>query len=143
MRRIETSRTRRVFLPLALGALLAGGVAITFAADDGEQETNGENTFRTYCRTCHGDSGKGDGPVAKALDKAPSDLTHIQARNQGKYPGDRIFRAIAEGKNVKGHDTQDMPGWQDAFARSRDELNEAQVKEKIQALVAYLKSIQG
>src|SRR6187401_2423532 len=42
--------------------------------------------FQSYCAPCHGKSGRGDGPAAAALKKAPADLTKISARNGGKFP---------------------------------------------------------
>ena len=37
----------------------------------------GKNDFEKFCAECHGMSGKGDGPRAKALEKHPADLTKL------------------------------------------------------------------
>jgi len=42
--------------------------------------------FSGYCAACHGLDGKGTGPAAAALKKAPADLTKISARNGGTFP---------------------------------------------------------
>src|SRR5579863_7414040 len=47
---------------------------------------SGREMFNTYCAACHGKEGRGDGPAAPALKKAPADLTTIAARNNGKFP---------------------------------------------------------
>lgn len=66
MKYLETS----TFLAtLAAAALLAPGAA--FAAD----AAAGKTTFDTNCASCHGVSGKGDGPVGAALQPPPRDFS--------------------------------------------------------------------
>jgi mono/diheme cytochrome c family protein len=45
----------------------------------------GGDLFRFYCASCHGREGKGDGPVASALNRRPPDLTTIARRNGGRF----------------------------------------------------------
>ena len=40
-----------------------------------EQLTKGKEIFITYCASCHGESGKGDGQAAAALEPPPADFT--------------------------------------------------------------------
>ena len=51
----------------------------------------GEEAYRRYCASCHGLEGKGDGPVAASLRRAPTDLTQLARRSGGRfderYPG--------------------------------------------------------
>lgn len=54
---------------LGLVALAASGPA---AAADAEA---GKAVFVTNCASCHGETGKGDGPVGSALDPKPRDFT--------------------------------------------------------------------
>ena len=42
--------------------------------------------YAEFCASCHGISGKGDGPAAAGLERAPSDLTTLSARNGGTFP---------------------------------------------------------
>ncbi len=35
----------------------------------------GAELYKTYCSTCHGESGKGDGAAAAALDPKPADFS--------------------------------------------------------------------
>ena len=94
--------------------------------------------FQTYCSVCHGKSGKGDGPAAAALKKAPADLTKINARNGGKYPEVKVKRYIEGLDEVAAHGSRDMPMWGSLF---RDlDRNTAQIR--VQALSDYLKGIQ-
>jgi mono/diheme cytochrome c family protein len=61
--------------------------AVTLAA--------GQKLYVSNCVTCHGASGKGDGPGGAALEKKPADLT---SRLKGE-PDGAIFWKIAEGRS--------------------------------------------
>lgn len=52
------------------------------------------------CLNCHGKSGKGDGPVAKILDPAPSDLTNCAF--QKKRSDGELFWVIKNGSPGTG-----------------------------------------
>jgi mono/diheme cytochrome c family protein len=105
--------------------------------------TTGDQLFKTYCASCHGKSAKGDGPLADSLRFRPADLTLIARRNGGKFDADNVYRVIDGREPVKGHGGTDMPVWGDAFKRSVEGYSEKAVKERIQALVDYLKTIQA
>ena len=45
------------------------------------QSLKGADLFRSYCASCHGREGKGDGPVAPALNAKVPDLTTIESPN--------------------------------------------------------------
>jgi mono/diheme cytochrome c family protein len=94
--------------------------------------------FQTYCAVCHGKDGKGGGPAASALTKAPADLTRIAARNGGTFPEVRVKRYIEGADEVAAHGTRDMPMWGDLFkSLSRDTA-----LIRVQGLSDYLKSLQ-
>lgn len=60
----------------------------------------GQERYKTYCAVCHGDEGRGDGPVAaKMLVKAPPPLISELVRN---YPDGRLFHIITVGQGVMG-----------------------------------------
>jgi mono/diheme cytochrome c family protein len=121
---------------------LAGGLR-AFAQDKPLAVVSGSAVFRTYCAACHGVDAKGDGPLADGLRVRPPDLTLLAKRNSGTYPDDTVYRIIDGRKPVKGHGGADMPVWGDAFRSSHDSYSEEKVREKIGALVEYLKSIQA
>lgn len=108
-----------------------------------QQKTTGQYFFRTYCASCHGTSGMGDGPLASSMRRRPANLTEIAKRNGGVFPSDLVFRVIDGRQPVRGHGGSDMPVWGDAFRRSLEGTDEASVRQKIQDLVAYLESIQA
>lgn len=106
------------------------------------QRVTGGEVFRTYCATCHGSSGRGDGPLASSMRRKPADLTEISKRNGGEYPSEIVFRTIDGKTPVRGHGGPDMPVWGDAFARSRDGGDAATVKERIDSLVEFIRTLQ-
>lgn len=60
----------RTLTPLALVALLIPAVA--GAAGDADA---GKGTYTTLCVSCHGTTGKGDGPAGAALNPKPRDFS--------------------------------------------------------------------
>jgi len=125
--------------------LIAAGMAGTAAAARGAAVTveTGSALFRSYCASCHGAEAKGDGPLAGNLRVAPSDLTRLAKRNHGKFDADKVRRAI-DGRGPKEiHGGSDMPVWGDAFKRAGEGFSEAKVKERIDALVEHLSTLQA
>jgi nucleotide-binding universal stress UspA family protein/mono/diheme cytochrome c family protein len=106
------------------------------------QRVTGGEVFRTYCATCHGTSGRGDGPLAGSMRRRPADLTEIAKKNGGEYPSEIVFRTIDGQTPVRGHGGPDMPVWGDAFARSRDGGDAVTVKERIDSLVEFIRTLQ-
>jgi mono/diheme cytochrome c family protein len=123
-------------------ALPASANAVQTPGESQGRERAGSDVFRTYCASCHGTTGVGDGPLASSLRRKPANLRQIAKRNGGEYPSELVYRVIDGRQPVRGHGGPDMPVWGDAFARTTDATDEESVKRKIDALVAYLKSIQ-
>lgn len=103
----------------------------------------GRRTYQIHCASCHGSTGQGDGPVAKDLKIAPTDLTRLTARNNGQFPRDQTYMTIDGRQEVRGHGTSTMPVWGLSFqVQGSDKNQETEVRERIQDLLAYLRSIQ-
>jgi nucleotide-binding universal stress UspA family protein/mono/diheme cytochrome c family protein len=130
-----------LFAPLAVLPAAAQEPAAQPPAAMRQRVTGGE-VFRTYCATCHGPTGRGDGPLASSMRRKPADLTEIAKRNGGEYPSEIVYRTIDGKTPIRGHGGPDMPVWGDAFARSRDGGDEATVKERIDSLVDYIRTLQ-
>lgn len=135
--------TRLVFIALVALTLSAGSA---FAQTKIEQApiknvnaTDAKGMFNSYCAVCHGTDGKGMGPAAKALAKAPADLTRINARNSGKFPDVRVRRYIEGLDEVAAHGTRDMPMWGSLF----NSLNRDTAQLRIAALAEYIKGMQA
>lgn len=105
-------------------------------------EMDGAALYKTYCSSCHGTSGEGDGPIADALRYRPADLTKIAQRAKGQFVQERVHQMIDGRTPVKGHGGPDMPLWGDAFKRSGDGYSETAVRDRIAAIVAHLESLQ-
>jgi mono/diheme cytochrome c family protein len=102
----------------------------------------GGDLFRFYCASCHGREGKGDGPVASALNRRPPDLTTIASRNGGRFPTDRVEGFVTGNREpAQAHGSADMPVWGPIFQAldSQDRMN----RIRIQNVVAYIESIQA
>ena len=102
------------------------------------QASDGAGMFNAYCASCHGLDGKGGGPAAKALAKAPADLTKITARNGGTFPVIKIKRYIEGADEIAAHGSRDMPVWSTLFRSMQPDT----VPLRIQALSDFIASIQ-
>lgn len=128
-----------------IGGLGLGVMPVIGSAQDGGSGVHsvaGSYTFRTYCTTCHGEKGKGDGPLAEHLRFVPPDLTLLAQRNGGDFPAKKVGRIIDGRDPVKGHGGPDMPVWGDAFKNTETGFDDEQVREKIESLVRYLETLQ-
>lgn len=104
------------------------------------QSVKGSDLFRAYCASCHGADGKGNGPVAPALNAKPSDLTIIAQRNGGVFPATRVRMIIAGDELIIAHGSREMPVWGPIFHRVEwdQDLGEVRLKNVTQ----YVESIQ-
>ena len=75
-------------LPLTLVA------AFALAACVPEEPPTGAEDFASFCSSCHGAGGKGNGPMATELAHRPSDLTRLARRNGGDFPKLRVMAKI-------------------------------------------------
>ena len=76
MRRSDEAQQSSVYCGIGLvlcGVLLVWGSA-AWAAERGN-DANGKKLYLTYCFTCHGKDGKGEGYAAKVQPVRPRDLT--------------------------------------------------------------------
>jgi mono/diheme cytochrome c family protein len=64
---------------------------------------------------CHGKEGRGDGPVAAAMKKAPANLTSLSIRNNGKFPELEVYHSILGDGIIAAHGSQEMPVWGDVL----------------------------
>ena len=99
---------------------------------------DGPAMFASYCASCHGAKGLGDGPAARALTKAPADLTRISARNGGQFPTVKVRRYIEGADEVAAHGSRDMPMWGALFKA----LNRDMVVQRVETLTKYLEGLQ-
>ena len=102
------------------------------------QEAEGRTWYFNYCASCHGESGRGDGRVAKYLTPKPADLTKLAEANGGKFPAERVYEIIDGRREVEVHGSREMPVW-----GRTTRLSLAMVQARIRAIVDYLATLQG
>src|SRR5215470_17204502 len=119
--------------------ILAGALAAFSTCGLAEDTDLGKMTYESNCAACHGQSGKGDGPVSVELRTKPTDLTLIAKRNGGVFPAEILYRIIDGRKTIRAHATYEMPVWGFVFIRSDPEDI---ARRRILAIIAYLKSLQ-
>ena len=104
------------------------------------QPSSGAAMFKQYCAACHGADGKGTGPAASALKKAPADLTLLSKKNNGKYPTLQVQSFIRGDSAAAAHGTRDMPMWGDIFhsVSAGDDI----VTLRVSNLNDYIKGLQ-
>lgn len=104
---------------------------------------SGMETYQTYCASCHGPQGKGNGPVADALTTMPADLTQIRARSGGSFPEDSVYAYIDGREYVEAHGTREMPVWGNIWGEvDGDPVRREEVDRRIRELVEYIRTIQ-
>jgi mono/diheme cytochrome c family protein len=113
----------------------------------------GKREYALSCTVCHGDRGKGDGPLVEYLKKTPTDLTKIQKNNGGVFPFDRLYNAIDGREAVRAHGPREMPVWGKEYSDDAAELTsgfgiapkdrESFVRGRIIALIGYIYTLQA
>jgi len=98
----------------------------------------GRDWYVNYCASCHGRTGKGDGPVAKALTKTPADLTKLSQANGGVFPSARVYESIDGTQDVVAHGPRDMPVWGSAVRYAP-----GIVRARMRDIAAYVAALQG
>jgi mono/diheme cytochrome c family protein len=103
---------------------------------------SGREMFASYCASCHGTDGKGDGPAAKALKTAPANLTVLSQQNGGKYPAMKVASTLRGETDLPAHGSKDMPVWGPLF-RSVSGGHESEIQQRITNLTKYIESLQA
>lgn len=123
-------------------AALVGVVATGAAA----QDAVGKQEFMIACAGCHGETAKGDGPLAGLLKIGTPDLTRMTENNGGVFPYEYALWVIDGRKLIRMHGNASMPVWGERFQSSatsqRGETAEMIARGRILSLVYYLQSIQ-
>jgi mono/diheme cytochrome c family protein len=131
---------------LAAGALLALLATLVACAPRAMPEAaEGRAFFAANCTACHGPGGRGDGPWAGDLARAPVDLTLLARTNGGSFPRQRALAYI-----YGNPERMDMHRAMPEFATEMDEeLVPLEVSgtltptpRRLAALLAYLEEIQ-
>ena len=141
------SRWAKTLLRVLAGSILALGLwhgearELPQPAGTKADTTEGRLLFTTYCASCHGLGGIGQGPAAAAMRRPLPDITGLALANGGVFPLERT-RRIIDGREIESHGNRDMPVWGDAFKAVPGGHSDATVRARINAIVEYLAAIQ-
>jgi mono/diheme cytochrome c family protein len=103
----------------------------------------GRGLYKELCTSCHGQSGKGDGPAAATFKVPPTDLTALAKKNNGKYPADHVASVLRFGTAVPAHGSSEMPVWGSVLGTSPIHgTDPAKVQLRIGALTDYVETLQ-
>ncbi len=131
---------------LGLPIVLAGCWAGSAAAEPADIAAAGQVIYSHYCASCHGVSGRGNGPVAEELQVPPPDLTRLSERYGLPLPRDQLAETIDGRRVVEAHGPRDMPVWGRIFFSDlqQDSPDDAEAarRQAIEALIDYLVTIQ-
>ncbi len=134
-----------------LAALLLGLAA---CADRAEQPAApapttavgpGRILYLTYCQSCHGLAGRGDGPVAAWLRQPPPDLTRLWERYGTPLDRERLAEYIDGRWLVDVHGTREMPLWGSEFFVDAPPMApslEGDKRHLLRVLAEYLETLQ-
>jgi mono/diheme cytochrome c family protein len=111
---------------LGLLAFVAYIMALTSVAR-AQTVAEGKTLYTTYCASCHGEQGKGDGVAARSLPVKPADHTNGVVMNQ---MSDKFLTEII----TKGGSAVNKSGFMPAWGSS---LNNKQVSD----IVAFVRSL--
>jgi mono/diheme cytochrome c family protein len=123
------------------GLALLAAQAVGGAEDDALVAW-GKDVFIQRCASCHGEDGKGNGPVAEALKHPPADLTNIKLRHGGQFPRAEMRRFIDGERPVPAHGPRHMPVWGEVFRGEKSLLADSEARMRIHAVTTFLESIQ-
>ena len=138
-----TLDTRTLITALALLGLVwaTPGSAEAEEKLDKGAAARGETIYKRYCVSCHGPSGKGDGPLAEHLRQSVPDIRDLTQKNKGVFPFEKIVRIVDGRDTARAHGTPDMPAWGDAFQKTTGTESKS-VDEAISRLTHYIWSLQ-
>jgi mono/diheme cytochrome c family protein len=119
-------------------------LGLTACGDSPEEPwpPTGEELYVRHCASCHGTSGKGDGPVAPSLTRPTPDLTTLA--RQGRFDEANLMAIIDGRRVVPIHGPREMPVWGAVFSAGHEEepYQEYTTLLHTETLVEYLRTIQ-
>jgi hypothetical protein len=129
---------------VVVGVVLSWGPVSAAAQDSpsigwGHRPVNsvdGQVLYTAWCSSCHGPTGRGNGPAAKHLSVPVPDLSTIAVRD-GKFNFFHV-QAHVTSERVRG---EAMPCWRDIIARNYRN-DEGRARMAVTNLVRHVESLQ-
>lgn len=123
---------------------LSGGVLA-------QEGSVGEAEYKNNCASCHGTSGKGNGPFAEFLKNGAPSLRNLSKSNGGVFPVARVYGIIDGRSGIRSHGTAEMPVWGSEYTIKSKETHgpffgeyyaDDIVRVRIMSLIDHLNSLQ-
>ena len=132
----------RTLFPTLLVTLLPLAACVS---NDMPERPDGAAFFAQNCASCHGTTGRGDGPLSANLTQKPRDLTLLARDNDGRFPQTRTL-AYIYGDPDDNHLTRVMPNFGKGMALDLVPVDlDGQITPTprvLAGLLVYLESIQ-
>lgn len=109
------------------------------------QRGPGQILYLTYCQSCHGTAGHGNGPAAPSLRTPPTDLTLLWERYGTPLDREKIEEYIDGRRLLDFHGQREMPIWGKEFFPDVPPGTphlESVKSRLIEVLVQYLETLQ-
>jgi mono/diheme cytochrome c family protein len=119
----------------------ASKVHVSRVAAKQNPEVSGSKVYLSYCATCHGRDGKGQGTATPGLKIAPPDLTLLAKNNGGKFPTEHVMHILNSETALTAHGSREMPVWGPIFRRLSSDQNLGVLRAG--NVTDYLRSIQA
>ena len=103
---------------------------------------SGKAFYLQYCSSCHGQEGRGNGPITRYLNVKVPDLTLIKKKNNGIYPVDKVMAAIDGRRIVPAHGEREMPVWGEIFTSQQEKYPERTGLLKAKIIAEYVATLQ-
>jgi mono/diheme cytochrome c family protein len=134
-------RGKKIFV---WAAFVSAGILYFHPPVRAGEADSGRALYLQYCSSCHGQDGKGKGPVSQDLKVKAPDLTALKKNNKGAFPLARVMSSIDGSRKVRGHGDPVMPIWGEVFKKElKDEkYPELTTLRKTQAIADYIATLQ-
>ena len=139
--------SKHLVMPCLAVAVITGYGTTAWAGN--KEDFDAEALYRASCAPCHGMTGSGDGPVAEVLLSEVPPLNTLLKRHDGLFPSDYVHEIIDGRRTLSAHGSREMPVWglryggaPPAGTDTSSAAAEGWARQKIQSLVAYIRSIQ-
>jgi mono/diheme cytochrome c family protein len=130
---------------MTLNKITATALLVLLGLGTAQAEDLGKEEYMNSCATCHGEMGKGAGPLAELMTVPVPSLTNLSAQNDGVFPMLRVIHTIDGRPGIKGHGYP-MPVWGKRFEADIEDAgpygSETLIRGRILSLALYLESIQ-
>lgn len=118
-------------------AVILGALALEACDREPTYPSNAEAAYTQYCASCHGTTGRGDGPAAAALQPPPTDLT------RSTLGVAELMQVIDGRRTVRAHGTGRMPVWGSVFEEEGEgsDRQHRDALRRVQGLAEYVQAL--